>query len=148
MIQTNPRTEVFNLLRQVKALISVIIAFIFTVFLLIMDHSLIISILRLNHCRASLYGFFTGAFLFSMICLITRVDFPYLNLLTEIAIGGISGLLVALLSNMLNPVNNEEWEAGVALGFSPAEIMHEIIIPAGKPGLLYLLNYPKIIFKG
>lgn len=148
LIQTNPRTEVFNLLRQVKALISVIIAFIFTVFLLIMDHSLIISILRLNHCRASLYGFFTGAFLFSMICLITRVDFPYLNLLTEIAIGGISGLLVALLSNMLNPVNNEEWEAGVALGFSPAEIMHEIIIPAGKPGLLYLLNYPKIIFKG
>ena len=44
---------------------------------------------------------------------------------------------MALLARMLNPVSREEWEAGKALGLSPAEIMHEIIIPAAKPGLLY-----------
>ena len=52
-----------------------------------------------------------------------------------------------MLAGMLNPVSREEWEAGKALGLSPAEIMQEIIIPAAKPGLLYLLNYPKMIFK-
>lgn len=153
LLQTNPRSEVFNLLSQVKAVISVIIAFIFTVLVLIMDHSLIISILRLknsgslDNAGGYIYGFLTGGLIFSMICLFSQVNFPYLNFQIEFIIGGVLGFLIVLLSNMLNPVNKEEWEAGIALGFSPAEIMHEIIIPAGKPGLLYLMNYPKIIFK-
>ncbi|MFP4662342.1 MAG: YrzE family protein [Halanaerobiales bacterium] len=147
MLQPNPRGEVFNVLRQVKAVISMIIAFIFTVFLMIMDQSLIISVLRLNNRRGYLYGFLSGGLIFSMICLISQLEFPYLNLQIEFLIGGITGMLVTLLSGMLNPVNREEWEAGIALGFSPAEIMHEIIIPSGKPGLLYLLNYRKMIFK-
>ncbi|MFP4017485.1 MAG: hypothetical protein ACLFUI_10685 [Halanaerobiales bacterium] len=147
LLQPNPRGEVFNVLRQVKAVISIIIAFIFTAFLLIMDQSLIISVLRLNNRRGYFYGFLSGGLIFSMICMISQIEFPYLNLQTEFIIGGITGLLVTLLSGMLNPVNREEWEAGVALGFSPGEIMHEIIIPSGKPGLLYLLNYRKMIFK-
>ncbi len=147
LLQPNPRGEIFNILSQVKAVISMIIAFIFTVFIMIMDQSLIISVLKLNNGHGYLYGFFSGGFIFSMICLISQLQFPYLNLQIEFIIGGILGVLITLLSAMLNPVNREEWEAGVALGFSPAEIMHEIIIPSGKPGLLYLLNYPKVIFK-
>ncbi len=147
LLQPNPRGEIFNILSQVRAVISMIIAFIFTLFLMIMDQSLIISVLKLNNRHGYIYGFLSGGFIFSMICLISQLEFPYLNLQTEFIIGGILGILVTLLSDMLNPVNREEWEAGVALGFSPAEIMHEIIIPSGKPGLLYLLNYPKMIFK-
>ncbi len=147
LLQPNPRGEIFNILSQVRAVISMIIAFIFTLFLMIMDQSLIISVLRLNNRHGYIYGFLSGGFIFSMICLISQLEFPYLNLQTEFIIGGILGIIITMLSAMLNPVNREEWEAGVALGFSPAEIMHEIIIPSGKPGLLYLLNYPKVIFK-
>lgn len=147
ILQANPRSEILNLLRQVKSVISIIIAFIFTVLLLILDHSLIVSVLRLNDKKGYLYGFCTGGFIFSMICFLSRVSFPYLNFGIEFFIGGITGLIMALLARMLNPVSREEWEAGKALGLSPAEIMHEIIIPAAKPGLLYLMNYPRMIFK-
>jgi hypothetical protein len=147
VLQANPRSEILNLLRQVKAVISMLIAFIFTVLLLILDHSLIVSVLRLNNKKGYSYGFLAGGFIFSMICFLSRVSFPYLNFAIEFLIGGITGLIIALLAGMLNPVSREEWEAGKALGLSPAEIMQEIIIPAAKPGLLYLLNYPKMIFK-
>ncbi|NLJ83942.1 MAG: ABC transporter permease [Halanaerobiaceae bacterium] len=147
ILQANPRSEILNLLRQVKAVISLIIAFVFTVLLLILDHSLIVSVLRLNNKRGILYGFFIGGFIFSMICFLSRVSFPYLNFGIEFLIGGITGLVMTLLAGMLNPVSREEWEAGKALGLSPAEIMHEIVIPAAKPGLLYLLNYPRMIFR-
>ena len=77
ILQANP-SEILNLLRQVKSVISIIIAFIFTVLLLILDHSLIVSVLRLNDKR-DIYGFCTGGFIFSMICFLSRVSFPYLN---------------------------------------------------------------------
>ncbi len=147
ILQPNTRGEIFNVLSQVRAVISTIIAFIFTILIMILDQTLIISILRLNRGNGSLYGFLSGGIIFSLICLLSQIRFPYLNFQTEFIIGGVFGLIIALLSRMLNPISEEEWEAGKALGFSPAEIMHEIIIPAGKPGLLYLLNYPKVIFR-
>lgn len=146
-ITPNPRGEVFNILRQVKAVISIIIALVFTLLVMILDQTLIISVVRLNGGNGFIYGFLSGGLIFSLICFLSRIDFPYLDFKTEFIIGGILGLIVAFFANMLNPVNKEEWEAGKALGFSTAEIMQEIIIPAGKPGLLYLLNYPKVIFK-
>ena len=146
-IQPNTRGEIFNVLSQVRAVISTIVAFIFTLLVLILDQSLVISVIRLNQGNGYIYGFLSGGLIFSLICFLSQTNFAYLNLKTEFLIGGGLGLIIALLAKMLNPVNSEEWDAGKALGFSPAEIMHEIIIPAGKPGLLYLLNYPKVIFK-
>lgn len=147
LLQPNPRAEIFNILTEVRAVISTIIALIFLLFIMILDQSLIISVLKLKNRFAYLYAFLSGGIILSMISFVGQIEFAYLNPQTEFLIGGILGLLVSLLSNMLNPVNYEEWEAGIALGFSPAEIMYEIIIPSGKPGLLYLLNYPKMIFK-
>jgi len=147
LLQKNPRGEVFNLLRQVKAVISIIIAIIFTLFLLIMDQSLIISVLRLNDRNALIYSFFAGGLIYSLIYYCSQINFPYLSFPLNFIIGGILGLIIAFFSAMLNPVSKEEWEAGKAMGFSFAEIMNEIIIPAGKPGLLYLLNYPRVIFR-
>lgn len=148
IMQPNPRGEVFNVLRQVKAVISTIIAIVFTLLVMIMDQTLIISVTRLNNRgKGYIYSFVTGGLTLSLICLLSQIEFPYLNFKIEFILGGILGVIIALLAGMLNPVSREEWEAGMALGFSPAEVMHEIIIPAGKPGILYLINYPKVIFR-
>jgi hypothetical protein len=143
----NTRGEVFNILSQVRAVISTIIALVFTLLVMILDQTLIISFIRLNQGNGLIYGFFSGGLIFTSICYLSSINFPYLDFRIELIIGGVLGLLIALFASMLNPVNEKEWEAGQALGFSPAEIMREIIIPAGKPGLLYLLNYPGVIFK-
>ncbi|WP_041606037.1 ABC transporter permease [Halothermothrix orenii] len=147
ILQPNPRGELFRILSQVKAVISTIIALIFTLLVMMLDQTLIVSVIKLNGGRGYVYSFVVGGLTFSLICLLSRINFPYLNFNIEFLIGGVIGLIMALLSGMLNPVKKEEWEAGKALGFSPAGIMHEIIIPSGKPGLLYLLNLPKMIFK-
>lgn len=147
LLQPNPRGELFNVLSQVRAVISSIIAFVFTVLVMILDQTLIISILKLNEGHGFFYGFVSGGLIFSMICFLSQIQFPYLNFQTEFIIGGLLGLVITLLAGMLNPVNREEWEAAKALGFSPAEIMYEVMIPAGKPGLLYLINYRKVIFR-
>lgn len=147
MMQPNPRGEIFNVLSQVKAVISTIIALVFTILVMILDQTLLISVIRFNGGNGYFYGFFSGGLIFSLICFLSRINFPYLNLQIEFIIGGILGLIMALFASMLNPVNREEWEAGKALGFSTTEIMQEIMVPAGKPGMLYLMNYPKMIFK-
>lgn len=147
MVQTNPRAEVFNVLRQVRAVISTIIALIFTLLVLILDQSLLVSVLRLQGKKGYLFSLFCGGIVFSAIYYLSNIDFPYLFLPLNFIIGGFLGLLIGLFAEMLNPVSKEEWEAGKALGYSPDEIMREIIIPAGKPGLLYLLNYPRVKLK-
>ena len=148
VLQPNPRGEVFNVLQQVNSVIAILIAFVFTLLVMILDQSLLISVINLNGGRGYLYGPGSGALLFSMIYLVAGIDFPYLSLAGVLIIGALLGIIASLLSGMLNPVSREEWEAGKALGFSTGEIMAEIVIPAGKPGLLYLFNYPRMIFKG
>ncbi|MFW6308963.1 MAG: ABC transporter permease subunit, partial [bacterium] len=147
MVQPNPRGEVFNVLRQVRSVISILIAIIFILLIMILDHSLIVSVQRLHGKRGYVYSFLSGSILFSMIYYLSRIDFPYLNLKIIFIMGGIIGFLICLFSDMLNPVSKEEWEAGKAMGFSPREIMQEIVIPSSKPGFLYLLNKSKTIFK-
>ncbi|MFW6386753.1 MAG: hypothetical protein ACOCZM_02150 [Bacillota bacterium] len=145
LLQPNPRGEVYNILRQVEAVISVIIVLVFTFLVMLLDQTLLISVLKLQGNRGYLYSFASGALIFTLIYYGSGINFPYFNLVSTILTGGGIGFLTGLFSSMLNPVSREEWEAGKAFGFSPAEIMSEIIIPAGKPGLLYLLNRPRII---
>lgn len=146
-LQPDPRGEVINLLRQVRAVIAAILTFVFTILTMMLDQSLIVSLLRLKGKKGYLYGITVGGLLFSLIYYLSGTTFPYLNIWTNIVLGGLIGLVTALLSNMLNPVSKIEWEAGISLGLSTGEIISEIMIPAGKPGLLYLLNRPKITFK-
>ena len=112
-----------------------------------LDQTLIISVIKMNGKKGFIYSFLIGSIIFSSIYYLSQISFPYLNLKIIFLIGGILGIVVGLFSNMLNPVSKEEWEAGKALGFSAGEIMQEIIIPSGKPGLLYLLNYPRMRMK-
>ena len=55
-------------------------------------------------------------------------------------VGGLLGLLIAAFSDKFSPVDIHEAMAGQALGLPHVQIMREIVIPAGRPGLMYLLN--------
>jgi len=50
------------------------------------------------------------------------------------------GLVTALLADRLSPVRVEEIVAGQSLGLTNGQIMREIVVPAGRPGLLSLVN--------
>jgi len=56
-----------------------------------------------------------------------------------LVIGAFLGLLVALAAERLSPVAEEQVLAGESLGLSYRQIMEEIVIPAGRPGLYQLL---------
>ncbi len=145
VLSTNPRSEILNVLRQVRSVISIIIALIFTIFFMFFDISLLISVIRLNGKKAYLFSVVIGILIYNSIYYLSTINFPYLGPVINIIIGILIGLITAFLAQMLNPVSEEEWEAGKAFGYSFAEIMREIIIPSGKPGLLYLFNRPKLM---
>jgi len=56
-------------------------------------------------------------------------------------------LTVANNAEKISPLAIDEVTAGEALGLSYDEIMREIVVPNGKPGLLQKMNYYKLQFK-
>ncbi|MBE3578036.1 MAG: hypothetical protein IMX00_10160 [Limnochordales bacterium] len=54
-------------------------------------------------------------------------------------VGALLGLLVALAAERLSPVPEEQIWAGESLGLSYRQILEEIVIPTGRPGLYQLL---------
>lgn len=72
---------------------------------------------------------------------------PYLNDLYFLPIGGLLGLFFLVTANRFHQLNLDEVIAGTSLGLSFTVIMREIVIPAGRPGLLQLLNRRKMVMK-
>jgi len=62
-------------------------------------------------------------------------------------VGAVLGLLVACYTEKISPIAAEEVMAGEALGLSVDEVMREIVIPSGRPGLMQKLNQRKVQFK-
>lgn len=54
--------------------------------------------------------------------------------------GAAAGFLITAAAPRISPVPAAPVEAGLSLGMSEAEIVREIVVPGGRPGLLYLLN--------
>ncbi|MFS8573196.1 MAG: hypothetical protein LOD85_09305, partial [Clostridia bacterium] len=56
--------------------------------------------------------------------------------------GGLCGALFALASERCAPVEREVVHAAVSLGVAERDILREVVVPQGRPGLLYWLNRP------
>jgi ABC-type arginine transport system permease subunit len=72
---------------------------------------------------------------------------PYLPWLGVPLLGASLGLIAACYAEKISPLSNAEIMAGEALGLSKDDIMREIVIPGGRPGLLQKLNSFKVKFK-
>ena len=74
---------------------------------------------------------------------LSRAAIPYVSMSTVLIIGAVLGGLIGMFSEKFSPVHADEIMAGLSLGLSNVQIMHEIVIPASRPGLLNLLNRTK-----
>lgn len=169
IIEPDPRGELYQVLTEVKSILAGMTAIIATILFLGLDHTGIMTVIRRKRLNqqvpatgwrrtvARLTGIFTvpercygmgvGALLLTAIFLLAGGGIPYLPWVGVPLVGAVLGFLVACYTEKISPIADEEVMAGEALGLSADEIMREIVIPGGRPGLMQKLNQRKVKFK-
>lgn len=168
VIEPNPRTELFGILNEVRAIMAGMTAMIVTVLLLVLDHTAIMTVIRRKRMQKipptkglrkrlaaivtsvtaseKQYGMAIGAIMLSAMFVLSKASIPYLNFIGVPLIGALLGLIIAHYAERISPVAQEEIMAGEALGLSVDDIMREIVIPGARPGLLQKVNSRKVKF--
>ncbi|MCX7780150.1 MAG: hypothetical protein N2491_04420 [Negativicutes bacterium] len=169
IIEPNARGEVMQILAQVKAILAGMTAIIATILFLVLDHTAVMTAMRRKRLAGKVkktgwrgvvarlavtytaperqYGMLVGAVLLTAIFIITGGGIPYLPWIGVPFLGALLGLTVAAYTEKISPIASDEVTAGEALGLSFDEIMREIVVPSGRPGLLQKLNNRKLKFK-
>ncbi len=172
-IQPDIRGELFKILAEVRSTIAALIVLILWVLTFILDQSLIISMLKVTQFSwmpkinfrkdswwervyhrvikiispANLYAATIGGIWLSITFKLAGATIPYLNFWWIGLIGGILGIFVSMIAEKINPICKEEVLAGLSLGLPFKTILREIVIPAGRPGMLQFLNRWKMVMK-
>lgn len=169
VIEPNARGELYQVLNEVRGVLAGMTAIIITILLLGLDHTAIMTVIRRKRLAKKLpatgwrkvverltiaftaperrYGMSVGAVMLTGMFVLSGGGIPYLPWIGVPLIGGLLGLLVAAYTEKISPIAGEEVMAGEALGMSLDEVMREIVIPSGRPGLLQKLNQRKVKFK-
>jgi len=168
VIEPDARSEVYQVLQEVKSVLAAITALTATVLFLVFDHTAVMAVIRrkrlANKAKPAgwramaakfaaitaaerLYGMMVGAAMLTAMFGLARGGIPYVPWLGVPALGAAVGLLVAGYAEKISPVAADEVLAGEALGLSFDEVMREIVIPAGRPGLLQKLNNRQVKFR-
>ncbi|HHW09647.1 MAG TPA: hypothetical protein GXX29_06705 [Firmicutes bacterium] len=145
-VSPDARTTLFNVLGQVRATIAGITAAALVILLFILDQAVLFSTWRLLGWRTGWLAAGAGALFLTAIYILCGAAIPGAGWPHVLAVGAILGLVMYWLAPRLSPVNADEVEAGLALGLSTAQVLREIVIPAGRPGLLMLLNRRRMVF--
>jgi hypothetical protein len=172
-VQPDIRGELFKILAEVRSTIAALVIMILWVLTFILDQSLIISMFKMTQFSilpkklslrvplldkvypllmkvmspANLYAVFIGGVWLSFTFLLSGARIPYLNFWIIALIGGMLGILISLIAEKINPICKDEVLAGLSLGLPFKTIMREIVIPAGRPGILQILNRWKMVMK-
>ncbi|NMB39758.1 MAG: sodium/proton-translocating pyrophosphatase [Firmicutes bacterium] len=156
-VNPDARTEVFRVLKEIRAAIAGILAIIFVIFALVLDQAAVFSTLKyVRTTKKTPKHWFSkmlnpilvisavvGMIMLTAVFYFSKAELPFMNLSTIAFIGLILGGVIGLFSEKFSPVNAKEIMAGQALGLSNVQIMREIVIPSGRPGLLNLINRTK-----
>ncbi len=154
MVNPDVRSELFRVLQEIRATIAGMLAMVFVMAVLILDHATIFSTLkwvrtnkkgprgRLRKLCNPIIGFggFTGMVALVSIYLFSRAEIPYMNPAIIGIIGCMMGCTIVVFAEKFSPIHSNEIMAGQALGLSDVQIMREIVIPVSRPGLLNMLN--------
>ena len=169
IIEPNARGELYSVLNEVRSVLSALTAIVLTIVFLALDHTAIMTVMRRNKVSRKkqtkgwrrlltnlvatftdverVYGMAVGAILLTSMFALGRGGIPYLPWIAVPFVGAIIGLLIACYTEKISPMSSDEMMAGQSLGLSIDEIMREIVIPSGRPGLLQKLNQRKMKFK-
>jgi ABC-type amino acid transport system permease subunit len=169
VIEPNARGQLYQVLSEVKAVLAGMTAIVFTIFVLILDHTAIMTYMRRKRLEKKVkaagwrgllfrltaafrnterqYGMLIGAVLLTAMFILAKGGIPYLPWIGVPVFGALLGLIVSGYAEKISPVPTEELIAAEALGLSFDQIMREIVIPEGRPGILQKLNWRKVKFK-
>lgn len=156
-IQPGVRTQVLRVLGEVRTTIAALAALVLTVMVMLFDHSSVISLLRKTDARrcvaggkpvrmAPVYSAVLGALILSATMVGSGASIPLLGPWAVFLMGGCIGLCVYAVAEKVSPVDLDEVMAGVAIGLPWHQIMRDIVIPAGRPGILSSLNRSELSF--
>lgn len=169
IIEPDPRGQIMGVLAEVKAILAGLTAIAITVVYLALDHTAVMTFFKRKRLANKVpvkgvrgfisrlfgavtaperqYGMLIGAVLLTSMFVLAQGGIPYLPWLGVPVVGALLGLLVASYTEKISPVSSDEIMAGEALGLSFEEIMREIVIPSGRPGLMQKLNRRVMKFK-
>ncbi|MCK4257808.1 MAG: hypothetical protein KAX49_02455 [Halanaerobiales bacterium] len=159
IIQPNVRGEFLRIISEIKETITAMVAVVVMMLVLMLDLSGVLAVVKDLRKKKNqsfvikvlnseiLFGIVMGSLTLELIFRLTNGQLPYVESHPGAWIGGILGLIIALVTDKINPIDKKEYMAGEALGLNLTEILREIVIPAGKPGVLMILNRRNLIFK-
>ncbi|MEA4884959.1 MAG: ABC transporter permease [Clostridia bacterium] len=158
VVQPGVRSEVRTLLGSVRSTVAGMTALGITIMSLVFDHAAIISTAAHMGDRrrgrpapgvaGCLYGATIGGVTLWAISFIAGASVASLGRPALAVVGMATGATVAMMAMRVSPVNADEIEACAALGMNPSAILREVILPAGKPGVISLLNRSQLVFAG
>ena len=154
MVTPDARGEVFRILKEVRSIVAGMLSIIFTMIVLVLDHATIFSTLKyVRACKKParkgwmrlfnplfLLGGILGTVILTSVYYLSRSQIPFFNWPFVILLGFALGVLIVVFAERFSPVHSMELMAGQSLGLSNVQIMREVVIPPGRPGLLNLLN--------
>jgi hypothetical protein len=154
MVSPDARGEIFRILKEVRSIVAGMLAIIFTMIVLALDHAAIFSTLK--QLRAGkkartkrwmrildpllLFGGVLGSGLLTSIYYLAKGQIPFFSPVAVAALGFVLGVVLVVFAERFSPVDSMELMAGQSLGLSNVQIMREVVIPPSRPGLLNLLN--------
>lgn len=143
IVNPNPRAIVMDLLVDVRRTIAGILVVVIGLGALVLDHAVVFSAMTrfpvARRRRPWLAGT-VGALLISGMYMLSGAGIPGIGPVWAAVFGALLGLLTMAVSARLSPVNGAEILAGQALGLADGQIMREIVVPAGRPGLMTFFN--------
>ncbi|NLW59270.1 MAG: hypothetical protein GX073_02865 [Firmicutes bacterium] len=171
VLQPDVRNEVTRLLGEVQGVIAALAVLILAVIVFLQDQAPILAVLHhldlllpyrkttgkartARRKMAVLARFLPGVYvagvgggwLWATITL-SGAHIPYFPNRYFLLVGALFGLLFYRMAEKFHRLNLDEVVAGYALGFDFTTVMREIVIPAGRPGLMQKLNQRKMVMK-
>lgn len=154
VIEPNTYLQVYRMLYEVKRILAGLVAVLVTGLFLAVDHTSTISMLKMRGAQGTLmrampYGYaaIVGSVMLASIFYLAGAAIPYVPFFVVPIFGAIGGMIVARYSERINPISQGEIMAADTLGMSDSEILREIVIPSGRPGLVQILNRRTLRFK-
>lgn len=171
ILQPDVRNEVTRLLGEVQGVIAALAVLILAVIIFLQDQAPILAVLHhldllfphrettgkaasqprkvtaLSRFLPRIYAAsLGGGWLWATISL-SGARIPYFPNHYFLLVGALFGLLFYRMAEKFHRLNLDEVVAGYALGFNFTTVMREIVIPAGRPGLMQKLNQRKMVMK-